>query len=417
MHSPALEVVEDDRRRRARSARAATSARTDAWKFVSLKPMSRGAELVPRAVHADPPSVQSIGGRLTWISALSVTPGRAWQRRPGPGRRGVRCPRLRFRVCGVCHDRALYSAQSGNRDPTEPGARLAERPSAARVRPPGSATPGLGHLGGSLVRALLSVANREGIVPFARDLLALGVEVIATDGTREALAAAGRRGPVRRRADRLRADRRRPGQDAPPGHLRRHPGPPRQARAAGRARRPEDRADRHRRRQRQPLRTAGRGPTRAHRRSHRDDRHRRCGTACRGRPQLRRSRGRGQPGPLRRRSSPRSEPAAPSPPSFASVSRPRRTVSSPPTTPRSPPTSPTSTATSSRDGWPSSSRRWTTCATARTRPSAPPSTARRPTAPEPWPTLPSSRVRGPPSTTCWTWTRPTPSPPTSPPRR
>ena len=41
------------------------------------------------------------------------------------------------------------------------------------------------------MRALLSVANREGIVPFARGLLALGVEVIATDGTREALAAEG----------------------------------------------------------------------------------------------------------------------------------------------------------------------------------------------------------------------------------
>jgi phosphoribosylaminoimidazolecarboxamide formyltransferase/IMP cyclohydrolase len=38
---------------------------------------------------------------------------------------------------------------------------------------------------------LLSVANREGIVPFARDLIALGVDVIATDGTREALAAEG----------------------------------------------------------------------------------------------------------------------------------------------------------------------------------------------------------------------------------
>jgi phosphoribosylaminoimidazolecarboxamide formyltransferase/IMP cyclohydrolase len=38
---------------------------------------------------------------------------------------------------------------------------------------------------------LLSVANREGIVPFARDLLALGVEVVATDGTRQALAAEG----------------------------------------------------------------------------------------------------------------------------------------------------------------------------------------------------------------------------------
>jgi phosphoribosylaminoimidazolecarboxamide formyltransferase / IMP cyclohydrolase len=41
------------------------------------------------------------------------------------------------------------------------------------------------------VRALLSVANREGIGQLARDLLALGVEAYATDGTREALAAEG----------------------------------------------------------------------------------------------------------------------------------------------------------------------------------------------------------------------------------
>ena len=41
------------------------------------------------------------------------------------------------------------------------------------------------------MRALLSVANREGIVPFARNLIALGVDVIATDGTRETLAAEG----------------------------------------------------------------------------------------------------------------------------------------------------------------------------------------------------------------------------------
>jgi phosphoribosylaminoimidazolecarboxamide formyltransferase / IMP cyclohydrolase len=41
------------------------------------------------------------------------------------------------------------------------------------------------------VRALLSVANRDGIGPFARDMLSLGVEVYATDGTREALAADG----------------------------------------------------------------------------------------------------------------------------------------------------------------------------------------------------------------------------------
>jgi phosphoribosylaminoimidazolecarboxamide formyltransferase/IMP cyclohydrolase len=41
------------------------------------------------------------------------------------------------------------------------------------------------------VRALLSVANREGIAALARDLLALEVEVFATDGTRDHLAADG----------------------------------------------------------------------------------------------------------------------------------------------------------------------------------------------------------------------------------
>jgi phosphoribosylaminoimidazolecarboxamide formyltransferase/IMP cyclohydrolase len=41
------------------------------------------------------------------------------------------------------------------------------------------------------VRALLSVADRDGISSFARELRALGVEVYATDGTREHLAADG----------------------------------------------------------------------------------------------------------------------------------------------------------------------------------------------------------------------------------
>ena len=41
------------------------------------------------------------------------------------------------------------------------------------------------------MRALLSVADRDGIAPFARDLRALGVELYATDGTREHLAAEG----------------------------------------------------------------------------------------------------------------------------------------------------------------------------------------------------------------------------------
>jgi phosphoribosylaminoimidazolecarboxamide formyltransferase/IMP cyclohydrolase len=41
------------------------------------------------------------------------------------------------------------------------------------------------------VRALLSVANRDGISTFARALLELGVEIYATDGTRDHLAADG----------------------------------------------------------------------------------------------------------------------------------------------------------------------------------------------------------------------------------
>jgi phosphoribosylaminoimidazolecarboxamide formyltransferase/IMP cyclohydrolase len=41
------------------------------------------------------------------------------------------------------------------------------------------------------VRALLSVANREGISAFARELVSLGCELYATDGTREHLAADG----------------------------------------------------------------------------------------------------------------------------------------------------------------------------------------------------------------------------------
>ncbi len=41
------------------------------------------------------------------------------------------------------------------------------------------------------LRALLSVANRDGISALARDLLALDIEIFATDGTREHLAADG----------------------------------------------------------------------------------------------------------------------------------------------------------------------------------------------------------------------------------
>ncbi|HEX5467037.1 MAG TPA: bifunctional phosphoribosylaminoimidazolecarboxamide formyltransferase/IMP cyclohydrolase [Candidatus Limnocylindrales bacterium] len=41
------------------------------------------------------------------------------------------------------------------------------------------------------MRALLSVADRQGLAPFARGLASAGVELFATDGTREALAADG----------------------------------------------------------------------------------------------------------------------------------------------------------------------------------------------------------------------------------
>ena len=50
---------------------------------------------------------------------------------------------------------------------------------------------GIAEEGTAHVRALLSVANREGLSAFARELQTLGVELVATDGTREHLAADG----------------------------------------------------------------------------------------------------------------------------------------------------------------------------------------------------------------------------------
>src|SRR5215212_2073868 len=54
-----------------------------------------------------------------------------------------------------------------------------------------AATPVLRRRRRVRVRALLSVANRDGISLLARDLLNLEIEVFATDGTREHLAADG----------------------------------------------------------------------------------------------------------------------------------------------------------------------------------------------------------------------------------
>ena len=92
----------------------------------------------------------------------------------------------------------------------------------------------------------------------ARDLAGLGVEMFATDGTREHLAADGIEVGVGLRPDRGAAARRRPGQDVPSRGLRGHPRP---------ARRPAQLAelaehgiglDRPRRRQREAVRAAGR---------------------------------------------------------------------------------------------------------------------------------------------------------------
>ena len=40
-------------------------------------------------------------------------------------------------------------------------------------------------------RAIISVSNKEGVVPFAQELIKLGYEIISTGGTRKALDAAG----------------------------------------------------------------------------------------------------------------------------------------------------------------------------------------------------------------------------------
>ena len=71
-----------------------------------------------------------------------------------------------------------------NRIAASPVARLA----ALDREPRGSITLGREE---APVRALLSVANRDGISTLARDLLALGVQIYATDGTRDHLAADG----------------------------------------------------------------------------------------------------------------------------------------------------------------------------------------------------------------------------------
>src|SRR4249920_1001252 len=68
--------------------------------------------------------------------------------------------------------------------------RRRDRPGTPTAHSP-DASQGYGNGRKPRVRALLSVANRDGIVALARELLDLGIEVYATDGTREFLAGEG----------------------------------------------------------------------------------------------------------------------------------------------------------------------------------------------------------------------------------
>ena len=75
--------------------------------------------------------------------------------------------------------------------------------------------------------ALLSVSDKRGLVPFAQGLVRLGFQLLSTGGTLEALKAAGVPATQGLRAHPEPRDPRRPGEDAPPAHPRRHPRPAR----------------------------------------------------------------------------------------------------------------------------------------------------------------------------------------------
>ena len=241
------------------------------------------------------------------------------------------------------------------------------------------------------VRALLSVANRDGIVDLARDLQELGVEIYRHRRHARAPRRGRRRGQFGHRPDPRRSRCRRPGQDVPPRGLRRHPraarrpGPARGAEGAG------DRADRPRRRQRQAVRAGHRRQARRHRRGDRDDRRRRRRAPRRGGPERGRGRRGRRPGALhadRRRARASSAPVSPelraklAAEAFSTVAAYHAEIAAY--------LNQISGNTLPAAAWRSSSRRSTTCATARTRTSAPRSTARRRTAAARSPMRPSS---------------------------
>ena len=75
------------------------------------------------------------------------------------------------------------------------------------------------------MRALISVYDKTGLVPFARGLADLGFELVASGGTATELEEAGPRGHPRRGRDRIPGDARRAREDAAPARARRASSP------------------------------------------------------------------------------------------------------------------------------------------------------------------------------------------------
>ena len=131
-------------------------------------------------------------------------------------------------------------------------------------------------------RVLVSVSDKQGLADFARGLVAAGVEIFSTGGTRKHLESEGIAGPRRFGLHGLPRNDARAAQDAASQGPRRHPLPARQPRGhagPGRARHPDLRAGG---RQSLPLRGHDPQAGRDARRGDRADRHRRADDGPRG---------------------------------------------------------------------------------------------------------------------------------------
>ena len=106
----------------------------------------------------------------------------------------------------------------------------------------------------------ISVSDKTGLAEFARALVAAGVEIFSTGGTRRASGRGRHPGPRRRRLHRLSRNDGRPDQNAAPQNPRRHPLPPRPPRRHGRHRRARHRAVRAGRGEPLSVRADGRPP-------------------------------------------------------------------------------------------------------------------------------------------------------------